>query len=135
MNSNRLLAASLGIVYLWFGALKIVDSSAAHELVGATVSWLPERVVVPLLGLGEALIGIGLFFPNHWRKVLPFFFLHMFCTTMPLVVLPGLCFVHFPFVPSMVGQYIFKNVILASAGYALWRSLPATASHGVAAAI
>jgi uncharacterized membrane protein YkgB len=122
MKHTRLIGLSLGLVYLWFGGLKIAGLSSAHELVGQTAFWMPEHVVMPLLGTWEVMIGLGLCFRRFWRIALPLFFVHMFCTTMPLFVLPQVCFLHFPFVPTLVGQYIVKNLILFSAGYALWKS-------------
>jgi len=34
---------------------------------------------------------------------------------LPLVILPQVCFIKFPFVLSMEGQYIVKNLLIISA--------------------
>ena len=54
-----LLRLSLGIVFVWFGILKITDQTPG-ELVADTVFWLNPDWFVPLLGVLEVLVGIGL---------------------------------------------------------------------------
>ena len=58
--SSILLRVSLAIVYIWFGALKVFKTSPAEELVQETVYWLEPSIFVPLLGVAELMIGIGL---------------------------------------------------------------------------
>jgi hypothetical protein len=37
-------------------------------------------------------------------------------TMLPLFLLPEVCFVQVPWVPTLEGQYIIKNLVLISAG-------------------
>ena len=62
-----LLRISLGVIFIWFGALKLFDGlSPAEELVKRTVYWFSPEVFFPILGLWEVLIGVGLLFdPCH----------------------------------------------------------------------
>src|SRR5215469_5208304 len=55
-----LLRVSLGAVYVWFGALKLSDSTPVAQLVAKTVPFIPEHIFVPTLGAIEVLIGLGL---------------------------------------------------------------------------
>jgi len=54
-----LLRYSLGIIYIWFGALKPLGISPAQELVENTVYWFDDpQTFVPILGIWEVVIGI-----------------------------------------------------------------------------
>ena len=54
-----LLRYSLGIIYIWFGALKPLGLSPAQELVENTVYWFENpKTFVPILGIWEVIIGI-----------------------------------------------------------------------------
>ncbi|MBK9247369.1 MAG: hypothetical protein IPM69_04460 [Ignavibacteria bacterium] len=109
------LRIAFAIVYIWFGALKIGGISPAHDLVQATFSWFPSTIFVPALGIWEVMIGMGLLF----RRFIPFTILmlliHMIGTFLPLFVVPEVCFNTFPYGPSLVGQYIIKNVVFITA--------------------
>jgi len=112
----RLLRLSLGVVFLWFGALKLFDGlSPAEALVKQTVYWFSPDVFFPILGVWEVLIGIGLLFRPLIRAALLLLFLQMPGTLLPLVLLPEVCFTAFPHGLTLEGQYIVKNVVLISA--------------------
>jgi len=82
-----LLRIALGIVFFWFGALKLVPGlSPAEDLVGR---WM--RVTLLLL------------------------FVQMAGTITPLFLFPAETWIHFPLVPTLEGQYIIKNIVLVSA--------------------
>ena len=49
-NGIALLRAVLGVVFLWFGALKLTDVSPAAPLVEKTVPFLPAEPLVYGLG-------------------------------------------------------------------------------------
>ena len=52
------LRGALGVVFVWFGVLKVVGMSPAAPLVEETVFFLPPEFFVPFLGVWEALIGL-----------------------------------------------------------------------------
>ncbi len=110
------LRLSLGAIFLWFGALKLVGLSPAEELVKRTVYFFPPDVFYPILGWWEVLIGVGLLFRPTVRVALLLLFLQMPGTMLPLVLLPEVCFTDFPFGLTLEGQYIIKNMVLISAG-------------------
>src|SRR5262245_58579358 len=106
---------SLGIVFVWFGALKVFDIGPAKELVTRTVYWVDPRWFYPLLGVWEVAIGIGLLVPPLTRIAILLLLLQMPGTFLPLVLLPSVCFERVPWVPTLEGQYIIKNLVLISA--------------------
>lgn len=111
----RLLRWSVGIVFVWFGALKTVGMSPAQELVARTVYWFPPEIFIPILGWWEVLIGAGLLIRPLARMAIALLFLQMPGTFLPLILLPGVCFTSIPFGLTIEGQYIIKNLVLISA--------------------
>ncbi|MDA1330487.1 MAG: DoxX family membrane protein [Chloroflexi bacterium] len=117
-----LLRISLGLVFFWFGALKFFPGmSPAAELATRTISILTFGLVPPVLGLTvlatwETLIGIGLIFKLLPRLTLFLLWVQMLGTITPLLLFPGETFIVFPLAPTLEGQYIFKNLVLISAG-------------------
>ena len=120
-----LLRIALGIVFLWFGALKFVPGlSPAEELAGRTIEALSggaitPAVSLPVLATWEVAIGIGLLVGRWMRGVLLLLFVQMLGTATPLVLFPAETWTQFPFAPSLEGQYIIKNVVLVSAAIVL----------------
>lgn len=113
---TRLLRLALGLVFIWFGALKLVPGlSPAESLVRDTVPYLPGSVFVPFLGLWEITIGVGFASGAFLRLTILLLFLQMFGAFAPIVVLPERVFTVFPYGLTMEGQYIIKNVVLIAA--------------------
>ena len=116
-----LLRMALAIVFLWFGALKLVPGiSPAEDLAGRTIETLtagivPAGVAVPILALWEVAIGVGLLIGRWMRVTLLLLFVQMLGTITPLVLFPDETWVRFPLVPTLEGQYIIKNVVLVGA--------------------
>lgn len=117
-----LLRLSLGIVFLWFGALKFFPGlSPAEDLAARTIARLTFGTITPqtavfLLAAWESLIGIGLLFGLYLRATLFLLWLQMLGTITPLFFFPHEVFAVFPFAPTLEGQYIVKNIVLISAG-------------------
>jgi len=116
-----LLRIALGIVFLWFGALKLVPGmSPAESLAGRTIETLslgvvPAAVAVPFLAAWEVLIGAGLITGRFLRATLLLLFVQMLGTLTPLVLFPTETFTIFPVAPTLEGQYIIKNLVLVAA--------------------
>jgi len=121
-NGILLLRLSLGIIFFWFGVLKFFPgASPAQSLAGATIARLSFGLISPqaaviLLAVWECLIGLGLVFGLFLRTTLLLLWVQMLGTITPLILFPQECFVVFPFVPTLEGQYIIKNLVLISAG-------------------
>jgi uncharacterized membrane protein YphA (DoxX/SURF4 family) len=111
-----ILRVALGLVFVWFGALKLFPGmSPAEELVIATVPWIPGRVFLPILAVWEIVIGLGFITGRALRLTILLLFLQMPGTLAPIVLLPGEVFTAFPFGLTLVGQYIVKNLVLIAA--------------------
>ena len=111
-----LLRYSLGIIYIWFGALKPLGLSPAQELVENTVYWFENpKTFVPILGIWEVVIGITMIIKPLIRVSIILLFIQMPGTFLPLVLFPAVCFTSFPFGLTLEGQYIVKNLIIISA--------------------
>lgn len=109
----RFARLALGVVFIWFGALKMIgELSPAYDLVAATIYWLTPEIVVPLLGLWEVAIGVAFLFPPLTRVALLLLVPQMPGTFLPLVLLPEVCFTVFPFGLTIEGQYIVKNLVI-----------------------
>jgi uncharacterized membrane protein YkgB len=116
-----LLRISLGLVFLWFGFLKFFPGlSPAQALAARTINQLSFGLVslstaVIILAIWECAIGLGLIFRVFMRVTLLLLFLQMLGTFAPLFLFPQETFTHFPFAPTLEGQYIIKNLVLISA--------------------
>jgi uncharacterized membrane protein YkgB len=108
-----LLRVALGVVFIWFGALKLVPGlSPAEDLVIATVPVIPGHIFMPILGIWEIMIGLGFLFGVALRVAILLLFLQMPGTLAPMFLLPDRVFTAFPFGLTLEGQYIVKNVVL-----------------------
>ncbi len=105
---------ALGIVFIWFGALKMIgDLSPAYDLVAATVYWLTPEIIIPLIGLWEVAIGVAFLFPPLTRLALLLLLIpQMPATFLPLVLLPAVTFTVVPWGLTLEGQYIVKNLVI-----------------------
>jgi uncharacterized membrane protein YphA (DoxX/SURF4 family) len=123
------LRVSLGIVFLWFGALKFLPGlSPAGGLAGATMAkltfgLLEPKVAVEILAVWETAIGLAFIFGVQLRIALGLLFLQMSGTLTPLLLFPAETFARFPFAPTMEGQYILKNMVLISAAIVVGATL------------
>lgn len=118
--SIPLLRVSLGLVFIWFGALKLTNATPVGELVANTVPFLPANVFVPALGLFEVLLGLGLLIGRRLEIVALLMVAHLSGTFLVLVTQPSVAFMHGnPLMLSMTGEFVVKNVVLISAGLVL----------------
>ena len=109
------LRYSLVLIFIWFGLLKSFGVSSANELVTQTIYWFDPSWFVPFLGWWEVVIGICFLWKPLIRIGLPLMALQMAGTFLPLLLLPHITFISFPFVLSLEGQYIVKNLVLIGA--------------------
>lgn len=115
-----LLRISLGAVFIWFGVLKFWPGlSPADQLATETIDQLSFGLVTPdvarvLLAILETVIGIGLITGKFMRFTLLLLVGQMLGAATPLFLFPEVTWSS-PFVPTLEGQYILKNVVLVSA--------------------
>lgn len=116
-HGQRMMRISLAIIFIWFGALKLPGMSPEIELIKKTVYWFPPEIVVPILGWWEIAIGVGLLFRPLVRIALLLLLIQLPGTFLPLILHPDICFSRFPFVLTLEGQYIVKNLFIVSAAF------------------
>jgi uncharacterized membrane protein YphA (DoxX/SURF4 family) len=117
-----LLRLSLGVVFLWFGALKFfpglsqAEDLAARTIARITFGALSPSAAVFILAVWESLIGIGLLLGWQLRVTLFLLWVQMLGTVSPIFFFPSEVFTVIPYAPTLEGQYIVKNIVLVSAG-------------------
>lgn len=124
-NGVTLMRIALGIVFFWFGVLKLFPGlSPATTLAGNTISVLsfgmiPPHISVPVLAIWECAIGLGLITGKWMRVTILLLMAQMSGTLLPLVFFPEATFTRFPYAPTLEGQYIIKNLVLVTAALVL----------------
>jgi uncharacterized membrane protein YkgB len=114
-TGSLLLRLSLAIVFGWFGLLKLFGLCPLGGFVCRTLPFLPANACLTFLGAWEVVIGLCLLVPPLVRIGLGLLLLHLPGTVLPFLVLPQECFDPFPYGLTVEGQYIVKNLVLASA--------------------
>lgn len=115
-----IMRLGLGVVFFWFGALKLVPGlSPAEDLVRHTIYFVDPDLFLPVLAAWEMLIGLGLITGKFMRATLLLLFLQMPGTALPLLLLPEVTWTAFPYGLTMEGQYIIKNLALIGAALVL----------------
>lgn len=122
--STPVLRLAIAIVFIWFGALKVLGISPAEDLVAATVYLVPAELFVPVLGVWEVLIGLCLLYRPLIRLGLFLLFLQLPGTFLPIVLFPGVVFTAFPYGLTVEGQYIIKNLVIIGAALSVGGTLP-----------
>ncbi|MGE5944833.1 MAG: doxx family protein [Flavobacteriales bacterium] len=121
INRGRLLAISIGIIYVWFGFLKFfpelspADGLAKHTIRFLTFGLIPENISILMLAIIEVGIGLCLLFNFKLKTVVCIAIIHLILTFIPVLFFPEVSFAKAPFVLTLVGQYIIKNIVIISA--------------------
>lgn len=111
-----MLRISMGIVFFWFGALKLFPSlSPAENLIRESITFLPMSLFLPFLAIWEMAIGLGFLTGKFMRLTILLLFLQMPGTLSPMALRPDLVWTAFPFGLTLEGQYMVKNLVLISA--------------------
>ena len=110
----------LGVLFIWFGALKVSGTSPVEAMVSGTLPWLNPQAAVVGLGSVEILLGVGLATGVMLRVVLPILVAHLAGTFLTFVMLPGLMVSeHNPLLLTEPGEFVVKNLVLISAALVL----------------
>lgn len=115
-RSVPLLRVSLGVVFVWFGALKLTGNTPVADLVAGTVPWLERDACVIGLGVVEVVLGIALVVGRQVRWVALVVAAHLCGTFLVLIVQPSLAFqTGNPLLLTMTGEFVVKNLVLLTA--------------------
>jgi len=127
IKSNHILAITVGIVYVWFGTLKFfpllspAESLAKNTIDFITFGLIPSEISIILLATLETSIGLLLIMNIYRKKVLIIAFVHIILTFVPLFIFTEDSFMVLPFSFTLLGQYIFKNIIIIGAIITLYK--------------
>ena len=118
-TNDYLVRIPLFVIFFWFGFLKIINLSPAQNLVIDTVYWMPffeaESWTI-IIGYWEVSIAVFFMFKRTTFIAMVLLLLQMTGTFLPLIILPEGTFQNSnPFLPTLEGQYIIKNIIIITA--------------------
>lgn len=110
--SLLILRVSLGMVFVWFGALKILNCCPVLEILekALPLSLAQSSATVMALGIVEFTIGAG-FLANLATKLLSLAMIaHLLVATANVLITQGFE-PHFPML-SLAGEFVIKNLVL-----------------------
>jgi uncharacterized membrane protein YkgB len=124
-KENTLLSIAIGIIYLWFGALKFFpELSPAEDLAKRTIQLLtfdiiPSSISILILAFIEVVIGLCLIFNFYHKQIVKIAMVHLIFTFSPLFLFTEESFTISFLTPTLLGQYIGKNLIIIAALFTL----------------
>jgi uncharacterized membrane protein YkgB len=123
-----LLRGSLGLVFVWFGALKVADVTPVADLVARTVPWLDRELLLVSLGSAEIALGAALWLGRRLRWVAAVALVHLLGTF--LVLQPQAAFqAGNPLLLTTEGEFVVKNLVLITACLVLMSADQQQARH------
>jgi putative oxidoreductase len=128
-HSLLVLRLSLGAVFLAFGALKLFPGvSPAEDLVKSTTSIItfgivPAPVALAAVGAIECAIGVCLLSGRAMRIAIYLLAIQLVGILSPVVLLAPRLFSGPHHAPTLEGQYVLKDIVLAAAALVLASTL------------
>jgi len=122
-RSLLLLRWAVGVIFVFFGALKLVPGASPAEglvmeaIEAMTFGLVPGRAGVAFTGAIEVALGVLLVTGRLRRLTIYVLGLELIGILAPLVVLPSRLFDGV--MPTLEGQYVLKDIILFAAGMVL----------------
>lgn len=114
--SFTFLRISFAIIFVWFGILKVFNSSPVTPLINA-VSPISFPLAIPLIGIFEVLIGVA-FFANKFIKITSLVTVLYLIVVSVLVILGKGFSPWFPLL-TLEGEFVVKNLVLIAGGLLL----------------
>ncbi len=115
------LTISIGAIFFYFGILKFFPNLSPAEEIGAStvcklcLGLIPPKICLFALATLEIAIGIALMFRLYLKLAIIIAIAHLIMTFTPLLFSPDLIFQDSIIAPTLLGQYIYKNVIIICA--------------------
>jgi len=124
------LRVLLGLLFVWFGGLKVIDRSPVAGLVAQTLPFGNHHVVLLALGIAEVALGGLIMSGTFVRVALPALAMHLAGTFATFVAAPHLMFSDGdPLLLTADGEFVTKNVVLIAATLALFAHTSRTATN------
>lgn len=124
-HSIAVLRVSLGLVFLVFGALKFfpglspIEGLATRTTTALTFGLIPPSVGLVMIAALEVAIGLCFVTGMYLRVGVWLMGAQMIGAMSPLVLFPGELFSGILHAPTLVAQYILKDVVLVAVGMVL----------------
>jgi len=111
-----LLRDSLGVMFLWFGGLKLAgEPTLPASLIAAITPFMDPDLSVSLVGVFEVALGAGILIGRWMPVLLGATTLHL-SSTFLVLLRPDVAFVGGnPLLLSVEGEYVAKNLVLLAA--------------------
>jgi len=130
-SGHRVERVMLGVLFVWFGLLKVAGEESATSIIAKTVYLGSPEVMVPVLGAWEAAIGVCLWFRRSLRVAIGLLVVRIFGTAAALVLAPReVIFNHVPLAPTIQGQYLVKDLCLLGAALVIGGTVHVTRRGG-----
>ncbi|MCB1303665.1 MAG: hypothetical protein KDK37_05290 [Leptospiraceae bacterium] len=110
---------SLGLLFLWFGALKTAGHKTTTSIIAHTIYWGDPAEIIPFLGALEITIGVCFLFRPLSRAAIVLLMIRMPGSILALAMLPDVCWIEFPMAPTVEGQYLIKDITIFFAAIAI----------------
>ena len=115
-QSIALLRITLGIIFFWFGALKLSGFNPVYDIVYASFPMLAAGIGNIFLGSFEVLIGLALIANVFAKTTHAILILHLLGTFTVFITAPEIMWdPGFPFL-TLAGEFVVKNLTLAMSG-------------------
>lgn len=130
ITKTSVLRISIGCIFLYFGLLKFAASySPAEAIAEATISQLTmglisDKMAIYLLAVLETALGLFIVSNIYPRLIFKIAIAHLVFTFAPLIFFPELTFNEHFLSPTLLGQYIAKNLIIIAALISIYPSQP-----------
>jgi putative oxidoreductase len=116
-TSVPLLRGAIGLVFVWFGALKVMGVTPVGDFVAGTLPWFDRGWLIPALGLFEIAIGLGVIVGRFVVLVCALLVGHLGGTFLALVMQSDVTFQSGnPLVLTTEGEFVVKNLVFVAAG-------------------
>jgi putative oxidoreductase len=118
--SLPLLRCAFGVVFIWFGVLKVIGASPVSDFVAGTLPWFDRAWLIPAIGLLEVAIGIGMIAGRGIFLMCAVLVAHLAGTFLSLIMQSAVTFQHGnPLLLASAGEFVIKNLVFIAAALVL----------------
>lgn len=119
--SMLLLRISVGIVFLWFGILKLLDASPVVPIITGAYPFFPMPLTLYAIGITEAMLGLLLLTNKFVRVAVIGIWMEMGGILGAPLFNPSMFFSGNPLYLTLEGEFIVKNLVLLAATLVVYK--------------